>query len=152
VPRAAWWVNQGATYAHERRGAYLWAPRRDRRGAAFAHWTNLARLEPGDTVYHYARGALRATSRVRGPTERAPRPPGSPDRGPGDDGYLAHLAALRELRPPLALADIPLDWRREVGAGPFTRGGAVRQGYLFPLSAELAARLRRLVRDRLAAG
>ena len=37
---AAWWVNQGSTYLHERRGGYVWAPTKNKAGYPVKHHVN----------------------------------------------------------------------------------------------------------------
>src|SRR5262249_12166654 len=61
-----WWVNQGSTYKLEKDGSYLWAPKTGKSNVAFAHWTNVSKLQPGDTVLHYANNQLLAVSHVLG--------------------------------------------------------------------------------------
>lgn len=141
-----WWVNQGATYAQERDGGYLWAPKLSKAGRPFSYWSNLTRLEPGDVVIHYANTAIRAVGRVEAPSVDAPRPSELGEGRWGEDGYLARVA-YRELPVPLSLDEIPPEWRAG-GDGPFTQQGGVKQGYLFPVDPAFAARLAARFPDR----
>jgi 5-methylcytosine-specific restriction protein B len=70
----AWWVNQGSTYAQERKGGYVWAPTKTKAGHAVEHHTNVSRLQPGDAIIHYAEGSIRAVGIVREKPTRKRRP------------------------------------------------------------------------------
>jgi hypothetical protein len=61
-PRSYWWVNQGSTYKQERAGSYLWAPRAGKSNVAFAHRTNVSKLQPGDVILHYANNNILAVA------------------------------------------------------------------------------------------
>lgn len=134
-----WWVNQGGSYAQEREGGYLWAPKVSKSGAAFGHWTNLTKLRQGDLVLHYANSALHALSIVQAPAIDAERPSELPQEQWETDVYLVRTH-YHDFPKPIALADIPVNWR-ESGPGPFTVHGGVKQGYLFPVPAGFLPRV-----------
>jgi hypothetical protein len=136
-----WWVNQGSTYQHEKGGAYLWAPKTNKAGHTFGHWTNVAKLKVGDVVFHYANSYIRAVSEVAEQPAQRPRPVGGPDGDGEEEGQFGQLTHYDELVPPIAANDIPLEWRQQESGGPFTTDGGVKQGYLFPLTAEFVSRL-----------
>jgi hypothetical protein len=48
--RSVWWVNQSASFKHERAGGYLWAPLVDKVGRPKSHWETLARARVGDVA------------------------------------------------------------------------------------------------------
>ena len=127
-----WWVNQGSTFEAERPAGYVFAPERGKRGQRVPHWEALMQLRRGDAVLHYVDGFVRSVSHVTEPFTRERRPIAQPGFDSARPGYPVRVAYLDASRP-VALADIPLEWRLEPG-GPFTHTGAVRQGYLFPLS------------------
>jgi hypothetical protein len=129
--KGCWWVNQGATFDQERAGSYLWAPQSVAGGRVLGHHTNVAHLRPGDLVLHYAKGMVRAISVVREPAREASRPAELPSESWGNDGYQAEVDYF-DAPTPIALEEIPAAWRDDT-AGPFTRHGGVKQGYLFPL-------------------
>lgn len=138
APRT-WWVNQGTTYTHERQGGYIWAPLRAGDGRVVHHHVAVAEVSTGDVIFHYARGLLRAVGVATGDANEAPKPAelgGEWER----DGYLAPVA-YHDAPSPIALEEIPAEWRTPA-AGPFTRHGAVQQGYLFPLSEQFVTELR----------
>jgi hypothetical protein len=136
-----WWVNQGSTYKLERDGSYLWAPKAGKSNVAFAHWTNVSRLQPGDTVLHYANNQLMAVSRVVQLPVAAGRPSELPADSWESDGYLARVSSYQELDPPIRRVDIPHEWRVAETSGPFTVDGNVKQGYLFPLTSHFVGEL-----------
>ena len=87
----AWWVNQGSTYAQERKGGYVWAPMKNKAGHPVQHHTNVSRLQPGDTIIHYAEGSIRAVGVVREkPTEKR-RPEELPTESWADEGHFARV-------------------------------------------------------------
>jgi MoxR-like ATPase len=83
-----------------------------------------------------ATGFIRAVSTVTAEASVADRPAELADTWE-TDGHLVK-SAYAVLKAPVALADINLDIRRDATEGPFDVRGAVKQGYLFPVPAELA--------------
>ena len=134
-----WWVNQGTNYREERDGDLIWAPLAAKDGRPKHHWTSLRGAEIGDRVLHYANGSIRAVGEVLAPAEEAPRPAGLSEEGWTREGVLVQTRYV-ELAQPLALEQIPADWRIAQGA-PFTRQGAVQQGYFYPLSPEFVNKM-----------
>jgi MoxR-like ATPase len=138
APPAWWWVNQSATYEHERDGGYLWAPKLNKAGRPFSHWTNMTELKVGDAVVHYGNSAIRAVGIVTVPTTDRPRPSELPSDSWEEDGYYAEVLYY-PLEKPIALRDIPVEWRRPGTDTPFTIDGSVKQGYLFPVPSTFVA-------------
>ena len=134
-----WWVNQGATFQHERSEGCIWAPRTSKGGKTIAHHHALRRLRPNDVIFHYSQGALRAVSRVESSYDEAPRPTGLSDLRWEPEGFLVHTL-YSDLEKPIELDEIPRSWRNIEG-GPFTKSGAVKQGYLFPVTYQFAERM-----------
>jgi len=71
---AVWWVNQGQSYRQEAAGGYLWAPIKNKRGAAERHWDHMDEVHAGDLIVHHSDGAIRAVSRATDDSEWAPKP------------------------------------------------------------------------------
>jgi MoxR-like ATPase len=140
TPRT-WWVNQGASYTRAREGGYVWAPVRDKSGRIQDHWETMRHLRVGDNILNYANGEIRAHSTVQQESAPSPRPDPDADQAWGSEGLRAEVdyEALTER---VALADIPVEWRRDE-SGPFDKDGGVKQGYLFPVSDEMAAKLQK---------
>jgi MoxR-like ATPase len=133
-----WWVNQGTTFDAEHAGGYVWAPQVGEGGRLVAHHRNVALLRPGDLIFHYARGLVRAVGRVEGAAREEQRPAELPEDQWAQNGYLAKVT-YHDAPTPVALEEIPASWRTEDG-GPFTRHGGVKQGYLFPVSRRFVQR------------
>ncbi len=74
---SVWWVNQGATFAKERDGGFLWAPMLNKAGRPQYHWDTMDEVREGDIVLHYSNGSLRAVSRVSAAARPAPNPLGA---------------------------------------------------------------------------
>lgn len=134
-----WWVNQGNTYEQERDGAYLWAPKKTKDGKVLEHHKNLIHLQPGNVILHYAKGSLRAVSEVLETATEASRPAELPAEPWESEGYLVK-AKYYELAETIPLESIPPKWRTVV-KGPFTKQGAVKQGYLFSVPPTFVERL-----------
>ena len=136
-----WWVNQGASYVRAREGGYAWAPITDKAGNTPEHWQAMRYLREGDVVLNYANTQIRARSEVAGEATPSERPDPDADQAWSNDGLRVELE-YHDLDTNVGLNDIPVEWRR-AEAGPFTRDGAVKQGYLFPVSDDFAAKLQR---------
>jgi hypothetical protein len=137
-----WWVNQSATYVEALAGQFMWAPLRSRDNRRQPHWETMQDVQPGDRIVHYARGHVRALSTAATGALEYRRPTGLPGEKWDIDGRLVRTV-YRTLSEPLPLAQIPLGLRvEEPATGPFDRSGAVKQGYLYPLTERLADGLR----------
>jgi 5-methylcytosine-specific restriction enzyme B len=137
-PARLWWVNQGKTFLDERSDGYVFATPHATNGTTRRDHETLKQLQRGDTILHYApirgrrRGFVRSLSEVTEPYRTAPRPIPRQDLDSGQPGYLVKVT-YHDTPQPVALDEIPLEWRTEEG-GPFMRSGGVNQGYLYPLS------------------
>jgi hypothetical protein len=134
---SVWWVNQGATYAKERDGGFLWAPMRNKAGRPQYHWDTMDEVRKGDVVLHYSNGSLRAASHVSAAARPAPNPLG--DQAWEEAGRLVETQ-YQELNEPVALGAIDEGVRIRQGS-PFTVAGAVQQVYLVRLQGELVNEL-----------
>lgn len=139
-----WWVNQGKTYSAERDGGYIWAPRVTKAGTPAAHHTAVSQVSKNDVVLHYSKGSVRALGRVTRSPSLSPRPDELPGELWGADGHRADIEYF-ELEQPINLNE--LDGRPH-GAGPFTKNGAVTQGYLYELPSSWVPTLRSQFYDR----
>jgi len=142
--RDYWWVNQGTTYKSEKAGGYLWAPKQNRQGGTFQHWSDLQKAAPGDLVFSYAKGAIRALCRVLEPATESPRPDDLEEGGWEREGYKLPVE-YGELTTALSLQSIPAELRSG-GLGPFTVVGGVKQGYFFSVDRETGLAIERLAR------
>lgn len=129
-----WWVNQGQSYDAQRRGGYIWAPV-ESHGTRLGHWETMTQVRVGDVVIHYAKG-VRAISTVTAAALDTLRPNELPAAWPSD-GRLVRCS-YRDAGQPVALEEIPADWRSAAPGGPLARNGKVNQGYLLPLSEAFA--------------
>jgi MoxR-like ATPase len=134
---SVWWVNQGATYAKERDGGFLWAPMVNKAGRSQYHWDTMDDVREGDVVLHYSNGSLRAASHVRTAARPAPNPLG--DQAWEDAGRLVETQ-YQELNEPVALGAIDEGARIRQGS-PFTVTGSVQQVYLVRLQEDFVDEL-----------
>ena len=117
-----WWVNQGETFAQQSTGGYLWASKAAGNGRTPRHWSDVSRMQPGQTIIHYARGAIVAIGTVAGKPGVAPNP-GHSDSEPG---YVCPVD-YRVLDDPIPRSQIPSELD---SANPFDINGKVKQAYL----------------------
>ncbi|PQO21870.1 HNH endonuclease [Rhodobacteraceae bacterium WD3A24] len=71
---AFWWVNNKQTYAHEIGGNYLWSPTEKSDGGRNEFYENMKRVRPGDVVFAFASGEIRAVGICSAPAILAPKP------------------------------------------------------------------------------
>ena len=70
-----WWVNHKQTHTDEITGGYIWSPKANSNGARNQTYTNLTLTEPGDIVFSYAGGLIKAIGLVTAPHREQPKPP-----------------------------------------------------------------------------
>ncbi len=137
LPAAAakvWWVNQGRTYELELAAGVIFASS----STGLSHHENVAAVQPGDVVLHYARGQVQAASVVIESGREMRRPYDLPG-AERDVGYCATVE-YRPLDDPVAIDEIQ---PRSASDGVFDVNGAVKQQYLMPVPPAFAARLAR---------
>lgn len=132
-----WWVNQGTSYAAQRDGWFVWAPEETKAGHPVAHHTNVTLLRAGDSIVHYANGAIRAIGEAIGPPEARARPAKLPGALWNEEGHYCPVEYF-ELDSPLPLEHVP----ERTDGGPFTSQGAVKQSYLLEVTTKQAEGLR----------
>lgn len=71
---AYWWVNNKQTYAHEIGGNYLWSPVKRSDGASNEFYENMKRVRPGDVIFAFAGGEIKAIGVCSAPAILAPKP------------------------------------------------------------------------------
>ena len=69
-----WWVNNKQTYAHEIGGNYLWSPTGRSDGGRNEFYENMKRIRPGDVVFAFAGGEIKAVGICSAPAILAPKP------------------------------------------------------------------------------
>jgi hypothetical protein len=92
-----WWVNQKQTYRHEIGGGYLWSPKRRADQTRNRFYDNMKEVAPGDLVFSYWGGAIRAYGTLRSFGYDAPKPDefGSAGRNWSQIGYRADVEYVR---------------------------------------------------------
>lgn len=71
---AYWWVNNKQTYPHEIGGNYLWSPTARQDGGRNEFYENMKRVQPGDVVFAFAGGEIKAVGVCSAPAILAPKP------------------------------------------------------------------------------
>lgn len=94
---AYWWVNNKQTYAHEIGGNYLWSPTTRSDGGRNEFYDNMKRVRPGDVVFAFAGGEIRAVGICSAPAILAPKPGefGVAGESWGNDGWRVPVEFTR---------------------------------------------------------
>lgn len=89
-----WWVNQKQTHRHEIAGGYLWSPKRRADSSRNQFYENMKEVAPGDRVFSYWNGAIRAYGVIRSFGYDAPKPDefGPAGRNWSQIGYRVDVA------------------------------------------------------------
>ena len=133
-------VFQGGQYDEEYACGYLWAPYHDKKGSTPHHWARMKELKPGDRVFHYSAGCIRAISTVTKPWVDSKRPSVL-----SQDETWKRKGMKVECDP--IILDDPIDLSkftneilkcRKVKYSGFNKNGSANEGYLFELEPELA--------------
>jgi putative restriction endonuclease len=92
-----WWVNQKQTYRHEISGGYLWSPKRKSDSSRNQFYENMKAVAPGDVVFSYWNGAVRAYGTIRSFGYDSPKPAefGSAGRVWSQIGYRVDVEYIR---------------------------------------------------------
>lgn len=98
-----WWVNHKQTYTNEVEGGYIWSPTENSNGARNQTYINLTLTKPGDIVFSYAGGKIKAVGVVSSHHREQPKP--SEFGKPGDSWAKTGWA-------------VPIDW--EILSSPVT--------------------------------
>ncbi|ABS28161.1 HNH endonuclease [Anaeromyxobacter sp. Fw109-5] len=96
-----WWVNQKQTYRHEIGGGYLWSPKRRADLSRNQFYENMKVVAPGDLVFSYWEGAIRAYGTIRSFGYDAPKPDefGAVGRNWSQIGYRVDVEYVRLTAP-----------------------------------------------------
>ena len=114
-----WWVNQKQSYDREVPGGYLWCPELKKNGSANRYYAFLNQVQPGDIVFSYANGLIKAIGMIVTKATIQPNPHAGLSKSWASTGFhvsvdfyelpspfspKAHLTQLL----PLPFADSPL--------------------------------------------
>jgi putative restriction endonuclease len=69
-----WWVNHKQTFQQETAGNFLWSPKTNQNGARNRTYENMTLAVPGDVVFSYADGLIKAAGIVTAAASTAPKP------------------------------------------------------------------------------
>ena len=144
--RRYWWVNQNTSWGEESSLGIVTAPVKGKKGQKIQHHLNVARIYEGDVILHYRKGSLVAVSEALTNSAEMQRPYSGADDRWQKEVNLVHCW-YDHLPESIPKNDISL---RMEGKEPFTKDGAVRQGYMFPLELNFIERLIEDHEDRLA--
>ena len=127
--RLYWWVNQGKSFSIEMDYSCICAPRTGKRGQKIRHHLDVARVQEGDVILHYADNEIRSISQVVLDGHESIRP-----YELGDDLWNKEVFLAKcwhsQLKKNISISDIN---GKTTGLGPFSADQSVKQGYLWPL-------------------
>jgi len=69
-----WWVNHKQTHNYEINGGFIWSPKTEKNGSFSQFYTNLTLTLPGDLVFSFAYGEVKAIGVVTGKYSEQPKP------------------------------------------------------------------------------
>ena len=133
-------VFQGGHYKEEYACGYFFAPYLADSGMSIHHWGRLTELKPGDKVFHYNKGFIRAISTVTSTWFDWDRPMKNRNEEWEQNGRRVDCDPVF-LDEPIKVSDYKEDiikYRNEKYSA-FNKNGEANQGYLYELEPELAA-------------
>lgn len=94
---AFWWVNNKQTYEQEIGGNYLWSPTTRSDGGRNEFYENMKRVRPGDVVFAFAGGQIKAFGTCSAQAILAPKPSefGAAGTAWGNEGWRVPVEFIR---------------------------------------------------------
>jgi hypothetical protein len=153
-----WWANQKTAYEAEVAGGYLWSRKRRANGSRNPFYESVRLTRPGDVIFGYQGGAIRAVGFVLDQAIDAPDPQASPPPPPAPGereadplpGWLLPVSWLELHRPlePAAHMAILRPLLPAYNAPLTAKGRGIQGGRLMEVSARLARALLELAGGR----
>lgn len=136
-----WWVNQGRTHQHEIPGGYMWSPKLDKLNRHRVAYDSMLLAEPGDCVFSYFRGSIKAVGVVMNQARSCPRPDFEfANQFWNEDGWLVDVEfqeLIDAFDPKSMLSEYQL-----IGPdlyGPINKQGRVNMEYLYSIPENLGS-------------
>jgi putative restriction endonuclease len=133
-------VFQNKSYKEERRGGYLWAPKKNKLGQTFHHWTDMTGVKKGDIIFNSYNGQLLSVLVAKEDCKEHERPSDLDQIELWEkEGWMVNAEYIN-LEIPITYKDYMdtiLELQDEKYA-PFNKSGRGNTGYLFRVSSELA--------------
>ena len=128
-------VSQNKTFAEEREGDYLWAPKGNKDGHTYHHWAAMEQVRAGDVILSFVSQAIAAVSVAKGSAYASDRPFTSKEGAVWEKEGWRVDAEYENLTPPIPIPPIASELRKLLPPkySPLTREGTGVQGYLFQL-------------------
>lgn len=133
---AFWWVSQNKTYNEERKGGYLWAPKRTRTGRRIYHWDTLKDVRKGDIIFSYFRQQIVAFSEAQGDAYNCNNPfyeSGEDWEVNGRKIDVIYTVLQNPIFLPNIVDNLQNILKKQPTHKPLNVNGTGNQGYLFPL-------------------
>jgi putative restriction endonuclease len=138
--RNFWWVNQKQTYQHEVPGEYMWSPKRQQGGGRNHSYDLMRKIKPGDVVFSYAGGHIKAIGLAKTYCHEFPKPTefGSAGDNWDDAGWRIEVG-FKEIPSPFR----PRDFNQQIQPlladihAPLKADGNGNQAYLFKINEQL---------------
>ncbi|MBX9792780.1 MAG: HNH endonuclease [Burkholderiaceae bacterium] len=150
-----WWVNQNQTYKHEVSGGYLWSPKTNSKGGRNRFYDAMTEAMPGDVVFSFCDGLIKAIGIVSERVDTAPKPTefGTTGKYWSGEGWYLPVEFTEISRPirPKGHMDLLAQTLPE-RYSPLQANGNGNQGvYLAPVPPDMAAVLRDLLAGQVEA-
>ena len=133
---AYWWVSQNKTHNEERKGGYLWAPKKTKTGRKIYHWDTMKDVRKGDIIFSYYHQQIVAYSTAQGSAYDY----NNPFKESGEDWEVKGLkidveysVLLKPIFVPVIANKLQVILAKQGAHKPLNVKGTGNQGYLFPL-------------------
>jgi putative restriction endonuclease len=138
--RNFWWVNQKQTYQHEVPGEYMWSPKRQKGGGRNHSYDLMTKIKPGDVVFSYAGGRIKAIGIAKTYCHEFPKPTefGNAGNNWDDAGWRVEVG-FKEIPHPYRPRDFNALIQPLLASihAPLKADGNGNQAYLFSINEKL---------------
>lgn len=133
-------VFQNKTFKEERAGKFLWAPKRNKNGQTFHHWTSMTKVNQGDVIFNSYNGESLAIIVAKESCKDSIRPSDLDSVELWEEEGWRVEAEYFDVKSPIKYKDYMDDIKRMQGYkyAPFNALGRGNTGYLFQIQEELA--------------
>ncbi|ADO57472.1 HNH endonuclease [Paenibacillus polymyxa] len=133
-------VFQNKTYREEHDGGFLWAPKKNKDGKTFHHWTSMTSVKKGDIIFSSYKGRMHSVIIAKKNYRESKKPDSlvSVDNWE-QDGWIVD-AEYRDISTPIKYKNYMNDILTLQGKkyAPYNLTGRGNTGYLFQITEELA--------------
>ncbi|WP_129688290.1 HNH endonuclease [Gottfriedia acidiceleris] len=143
-------VFQNKSYLEERKGAFLWAPQKNRKGQTFHHWEDMKLIKKGDIIFNSYNGEMKSiiVANENCKEMQKPKELNQVDLWEKDGWYVN--CTYHDLKYPIVYKEFMEEIlnKQDDKYAPFNKVGRGNTGYLFRVSTQLAEFLLNVIEQR----